>query len=71
MLLQFCGSTLEQENDDGLTALLLAAQDGKLDVIKFLIDWGCELETTSNIGWTALMCASAYGHLNVVKVLTY
>ena len=56
---------------DGLTALILASQDGKKEVVKFLIDWGADVEAKSNIGWTSLMCAAAYGHLDVVKVLFF
>jgi ankyrin repeat protein len=43
-----------------MTALILAAQDGKFAVVKYLVAQGAELEAKSLIGWTALMAAVAH-----------
>ena len=45
---------------DGMTALILAAQDGKFPVVKYLIDQGAHIDARSLIGWTALMAAVAH-----------
>ena len=65
--LRFWGADIEAQNDDGLTALILAAQDGKFVVVKYLVEQGCHLETKSLIGWTALM--SAISHTEVARFL--
>ena len=36
--LRFWGADIEAQNDDGLTALILAAQDGKFVVVKYLVE---------------------------------
>ena len=43
-----------------MTALILAAQDGKFVVVKYLIEQGSHLEAKSLIGWSALMAAAAH-----------
>jgi ankyrin repeat protein len=43
-----------------MTALILAAQDGKLAVVKYLSEQGSQINATSLIGWSALMTAVAH-----------
>jgi hypothetical protein len=44
----------------------MASENGHLDVVKLLLDHGCDPTTGNN--WT-IRHASANGHLNVVKLL--
>ena len=45
---------------DGMTALILSAQDGKFPVVKYLIEQGSQIDARSLIGWTALMASVAH-----------
>ncbi|RYP18640.1 hypothetical protein DL767_009785 [Monosporascus sp. MG133] len=56
-------------NIGGQTPLLWAAANGRLAVLKLLVEKGAQLEAKSNIGWTPLMFAVRYGHEAVVKLL--
>ncbi len=51
------------------TQLLQAADDGRLDQVKQLIEAGVSLETTNRFGMTPLFLAARRGHLDVVKFL--
>ncbi|MSR35277.1 MAG: ankyrin repeat domain-containing protein [Gemmatimonadetes bacterium] len=55
---------------DGLTALHLAAQDGKLEIAKVLLGAGAKVTATTRIGaYTPLHLASAGAHEGVVRAL--
>ncbi|XP_052096689.1 uncharacterized protein LOC127731864 isoform X1 [Mytilus californianus] len=53
----------------GLTALMLAAEEGHLEVCQLLIDTGCKINTTEMSGYTALHWAAMYGYLQVTRCL--
>ena len=53
----------------GVTAMWLAAGEGKLDTVKFLLQKGADASNTRVDGITALMTASVGGHAEVVKLL--
>jgi ankyrin repeat protein len=60
------GARVDQTNEAGTTALIVAAASGKLNVVKCLVD---ELGANINQGSFALhsLCVAAYdGHYNVV-----
>ena len=108
--LQCMGADKEQTNDDGLTALHLAAQvsyytlfislrsvvislcvltishlynpmssspmflccqDGRYEVVKYLLEQGARVDARNPHGWTPLTFASNFGHLEVVKYLWF
>ena len=55
---------------DGLTALHLAAQAGKLDIAKLLIGAGAEVSATTRIGgYMPIHIASGAAHASVVGTL--
>lgn len=54
---------------DGKTPLIIAAQEGKLDAVKFSVDKGANVNAIDNYGWTPLMYATWEGHLDVVQYL--
>jgi ankyrin repeat protein len=54
----------------GRTALLLAAQMGKADLVQLLLYNGANPKISDNKGITPLMYAMLYGHSSVVKCLT-
>jgi ankyrin repeat protein len=56
-------------DDDGATALYLAALNGNDDVVKALINQGANVNVADHKGWTPLMSATKKGHLTTVQAL--
>ena len=52
------GADLNAKENDGWTALHLAARNGKLDCVKALIEAGADLNAQKNDGSTALHLAA-------------
>ena len=53
----------------GWTVLIQAANEGKLDFVRWLIESNAKVNMTMGSGWTALHAASMNGHVEVVKLL--
>ncbi len=53
----------------GHTSLHLAAQNGHLESVKFLVQNGAEKEARQKNDWTPLHLAAQNGHLETVKFL--
>ena len=54
---------------NNVTPLILASQQGKLDVVAFLLDRGARVNDVMTDGKTALLMASKNGHTEIVKIL--
>jgi len=55
---------------DGRSApLFLAASEGRLNAVRYLLDHGAELNALDSTGNTALTEATFYGHASVIKEL--
>jgi ankyrin repeat protein len=54
---------------EGSTPLHLAAQNGHLDVVEFLVEQQAEVNAKETDGWTPLYLAAHNGHFDVVKFL--
>jgi ankyrin repeat protein len=64
------GADVNIKNDNGDTALMCAAYNGKLDVVKYLAgNPRVDISAKNNYGNTALMMAARNGKLDVVKYL--
>lgn len=64
------GYDSSQQDDRGLTALMLAAQYKRAECVKILLDAGAKLDLqTTTDGWTALMYAVLAGDPYCVKLL--
>jgi ankyrin repeat protein len=64
------GADPNADQGDGLTALHLAAQAGKLDIAKLLIGAGAEISATTRIGgYMPIHLASGAAHASVVGTL--
>jgi len=49
--------------------LLLAAQNGHLDIVRFLVEAGAAIDQGNNNGSTPLWLAAQDGHLDIVRFL--
>ncbi|XP_036397225.1 ankyrin repeat domain-containing protein 50-like [Megalops cyprinoides] len=71
------GASLELSDNQGQTPLILAARQGHVNVVRFLLDWirrcGTEgariVDHADGEGWTALRLAAWGGHTEVVRLL--
>jgi ankyrin repeat protein len=60
---------LENGSQVGPLALIMAAREGFLKVVRILVDAGADLNATQHWGQTALMLAAKNGHAAIVKYL--
>jgi len=63
------GVEIGARNNQGETALMVAAQKGKIKAINTLIEAGADMEATNSAGETALMMASHKGKIEAIKTL--
>ncbi|XP_071786421.1 uncharacterized protein [Asterias amurensis] len=56
-------------DEGGQTALMCAAQAGKLELVQELLDRGADIKAVDEDKWTALIFAAKDGHLDIVKGL--
>lgn len=63
------GADVKKRNDFDLTAMMVAALSGNLELIKFLEFQGLKLNEVGEYGNSALSGASSKGHLNIVKYI--
>ena len=66
LLVRAKGIDLEAENSYGQTVLMVAAYQGRLDLVTELIDADAEV---NHKGWTALHFAASSGQVDVVRLL--
>ena len=60
---------VDLQGNEGETALSLASQRGRLEIVNTLLANGTDVNLPDQKGWTALMWASQEGHLDVVRAL--
>lgn len=58
-----------QKNNDGIYPLILASQQGRSDVLRFLIEQNAELDVTDQYGNNALWAACYADNSNCIDVL--
>jgi len=64
------GSNVEIEDDWGRTPLIYASKNGRLEIMKYLIEeCNANVEAKDKLGYTPLMRASMYDHFEIVKYL--
>jgi len=56
-------------NDEGITALHNAICAGHLDIVEFLVVFGCDVNAQDSDGWTPLHCAASCNNLPMVRFL--
>ena len=60
------------QDNEGFNALMIASENGHLDIVKYFIEQGLTLDDIriqNNFGYNALILASKKGYLDVVKYL--
>ena len=57
------------KGNNNVRPLILASQQGKLDVVEFLLDKGARVNDVMTNGKTALLMASKNGHTEIVRIL--
>ena len=60
---------LEFKECCGRTPLIVAAEEGQVEVCKALLAAGCNKDAVSTYGWTPLMVAARFNHVAVVNML--
>ncbi|EGZ08506.1 hypothetical protein PHYSODRAFT_527526, partial [Phytophthora sojae] len=54
---------------NGVTALILASENGHLKVVKLLLDRGAMVDSVDKVGDSSLISAAINGHVAVVNYL--
>jgi ankyrin repeat protein len=67
-LLHLAGATVDSDGAAG-TPLFLAAGEGRLNAVRYLLDEGAEVNLRGANGHTALTEATFYGHESIIKEL--
>ncbi|XP_050303117.1 kinase D-interacting substrate of 220 kDa B isoform X3 [Anthonomus grandis grandis] len=60
---------IDDRDENGTTALMVAATKGKGAFVRELLAHGADPNAEDNDGWTALLCASKEGHYDIVLQL--
>ncbi|CAM9647184.1 unnamed protein product [Lampetra planeri] len=68
VLLESC-SSVDERNEIGQTVLMLAAEQGSLEIVQELLKRGANCNLEDDDSWTALISASKEGHLDIVREL--
>ena len=55
----------DQAATDGMTPLIIAAQQGHLDIVRFLVEVGVAKDQAATDGMTPLIIAAQQGHLDM------
>lgn len=63
------GAPVNDRGEYGDTALNIAAEAGKADIVEALIAAGADIENLGGADKTPLMCAAFAGHVPVVRIL--
>eukprot|EP00975_Prorocentrum_lima_P054440 11417440-Prorocentrum_lima.AAC.1 len=59
------GANLEKPQNNGATPLCVAAQGGRIGVVRTLLAAGADMEAKENKGWTPLCNAAVKGHTDI------
>lgn len=62
-------SNPNQKTETGLTAIHNAVCGNHYDVLKYLVEFGCDVNVADNDGWTPLHCAASTNNIEMLTML--
>ena len=68
-LLLTWGVNVNAQDEEGVTALMIAARDGNAALVQRLLDRGATVDVRTRLGWTALTYAALQGYPHVARRL--
>ena len=68
-ILETSGANVNHKAESGWTALMVAALEGHIDIMRFLIESGASVNAATNSGWSPLMIAVVGDHCKCVQFL--
>src|SRR3990167_4987944 len=63
------GADVNAMYDDGNTALIWAAEDGRIDIVRLLLNRGADIDLVNEDGNTVLNFARQRNHTEIIKIL--
>jgi len=63
------GIDVEERNEHGQTALMVASSRNRIEVVRLLLEMGADVNACAGSGWTALMSAAMLGNEVLLKLL--
>merc|ERR1719355_516514 len=60
---------LDAKDDEGVTALMKAAEAGELDICRLLLEDGATADLKDDEGWNSLMWAALSGQIDICEML--
>ena len=60
---------LDAKDDEGITALMKAAEQGEIEIVDFLLQQGATIDAIDDEQWNVLMWAALAGQTEVVELL--
>lgn len=63
------GISLDEQDSNGNTPLILAVQNQDVQKVKELIEKGCDVNITTKIGQSAIWDAFEYNNLEMIQLL--
>ncbi|MCL7048568.1 hypothetical protein MKW94_011062 [Papaver nudicaule] len=63
-----CGGDVKLSKSNGTTALHVAVSEGNVDMVKFLLEQGCDIDIADSQGWTPRSLADQQAH-DEIKLL--
>ena len=66
---QICRTNYALEYYEGETALIIAAKNNNIEIVKLLLESNCNIDLQSINGWTALTFSSYKNYVEIVTLL--
>lgn len=62
-------SQLDGKDDEGISAMMKAAEAGEYQVVQYLIEQGAALDGVDDENWSVLMWAALSGQIEICELL--
>jgi ankyrin repeat protein len=68
-LFHFRGGDINQKCDGGKTPMMIASEEGNIEVVKELLKNGVDVDMLDDNGVSVVSLAAEFNHLSILKVL--